>query len=100
RDLALCSRRRDQRLAAFTSLPRLGNVPFGDDAKAIKHHLWLETDRRYREGVLLLGMVLTEQQVAGREDKKKRSDDFVAEKPRAFYQRHATLQSAHTARAQ
>jgi len=83
---------RDQRLAAFTSLARLGNIPFGDDPKAIKHHLWLETDRRYREGVLLLGMVLTEQQVAGREDKKKKSDDFVGAKPRVFYQRQAKLE--------
>jgi predicted Zn-dependent protease len=83
---------RDPRLAAFTSLARIGSIPFGDDPKAIKHHLWLETDRRYREGVLLLGMVLTEQQVAGREEKKKKSDDFVAAQPRVFYQKKATLE--------
>lgn len=82
---------RDPRLAAFTSLARLGSVPFGDDPKAIKHHLWLETDRRYREGVLLLGMVLTEQQVARRED-KKRSADFVAAQPRVFFQKQAKLE--------
>ena len=83
---------RDPRLAAFTSLARLGSIPFGDDPKAIKHHLWLETDRRYREGVLLLGMVLTEQQVAGREEKKKKSADFVAAQPRVFYQKKGTLE--------
>jgi TldD protein len=83
---------RDPRLAAFTSLARLGNIPFGEDPKAIRHHLWLETDRRYREGVLLLGMVLTEQQVAGREEKRKKSADFVAAKPRVFYQKKAKLE--------
>ncbi|HEU5056692.1 MAG TPA: metallopeptidase TldD-related protein [Kofleriaceae bacterium] len=84
---------RDPRLAAFTSLARLGSIPFGEDPKAIKHHLWLETDRRYREGVLLLGMVLTEQQVAGREkEKRKKSADFVSAEPRVFYQKKAPLQ--------
>jgi TldD protein len=82
---------RDPRLAAFTSLARTGSAPFGEDPKAIKHHLWLETDRRFREGVLLLGMVLTEQQVARREE-KKRSDDFVAAEPRVFFQKKATLE--------
>ncbi|HTE56346.1 MAG TPA: metallopeptidase TldD-related protein [Kofleriaceae bacterium] len=82
---------RDPRLAAFTSLARLGSVPFGEDEKAIRHHLWLETDRRYREGLLLLNMVLTERQVSVRDEEKK-SADFTSSKPQLFFQKKATLE--------
>ncbi|HWM86407.1 MAG TPA: hypothetical protein VNO33_11230, partial [Kofleriaceae bacterium] len=82
---------RDPRLAAFTSLARLGAVPFGEDEKAIRHHLWLETDRRYREGLLLLNMVLTERQVSARDEKRK-SADFTSAKPQVFFQKKATLE--------
>ena len=81
---------RDPRLAAFTSLARLGAVPFGEDDKAIRHHLWLETDRRYREGLLLLNMVLTERQVSARDEKK--SADFSSAEPQVFFQKKATLE--------
>ncbi len=81
---------RDPRLAAFTSLARLGAVPFGEDDKAIRHHLWLETDRRYREGLLLLNMVMTERQVSARDEKKK-SADFTPSKAQQFFQKKATL---------
>jgi predicted Zn-dependent protease len=80
---------KDQRLAAFTSLARLGHVPFGSDPQAVRHHLWLETDRRYREGVLLLNMVLTDHQVSAR---KKQSADFTSAKPQVYYQKNATLE--------
>jgi TldD protein len=82
---------RDPRLAAFTTLARLGSVPFGEDDKAIRHHLWLETDRRYREGLLLLNMVMTERQVSARDEKKK-SADFTPSKPQQFFQKKATLE--------
>jgi len=81
---------RDPRLAAFTSLARLGPVPFGEDEEAIRHHLWLETDRRYREGLLLLNMVLTERQVSARDEKK--SADFTSARPQVFFQKKANLE--------
>ncbi|HUS66367.1 MAG TPA: metallopeptidase TldD-related protein, partial [Kofleriaceae bacterium] len=80
----------DQRLAALTSLFRLGNAPFGEDEKAIRQQLWLETDRRYREGLLLLGIVLTEGRVGGKREQK--SADFTAAEPQIFYQKKATLE--------
>jgi predicted Zn-dependent protease len=86
---------RDPRLAAFTSLARLGSVPFGEDDEAIRHSLWLETDRRYREGLLLLNMVLTERQVSVRDEQKK-SADFTASKPQQFFQKKATLEYDRT----
>jgi TldD protein len=82
---------RDPRLAAFTTLARIGSVPFGEDDKTIRHHLWLETDRRYREGLLLLNMVMTERQVSARAEKKK-SADFTPANPQRFYQKQATLE--------
>jgi TldD protein len=82
---------RDPRLAAFTSLARIGPAPFGEDDEAIRHQLWLETDRRYREGLLLLNMVMTERQVSARDEKPK-SGDFTASKPQHFYQKKATLE--------
>jgi TldD protein len=36
---------------------RHGIVPFGTDEQAITHHLWLETDRRYREATKQLAYV-------------------------------------------
>ena len=80
----------DQRLAALTSLARLGNAPFGEDEKAIRHQLWLETDRRYREGLLLLGIVLTEGRVGAKRERK--SADFTPSEPQIFYQKQATLE--------
>jgi TldD protein len=85
---------RDPRVAALTSLTRLGSIPFGEDEKAIRHHLWLETDRRYREGLLLLNIVLTERQVSVRDEKKK-SADFSSSHPQVFFQKKATLEYDH-----
>ncbi len=42
-------------------LPRHGIVPFGEDPVAIANHLWLETDRRYREAVQALAYVKQDQ---------------------------------------
>jgi len=42
-------------------LTRRGIVPFGEDPQAIATHLWLETDRRYREAVQQLAYVRQDQ---------------------------------------
>jgi predicted Zn-dependent protease len=62
-------------LAFLAGLQRLARVPFGADEKAIRSHLWLETDRRYREAVVELKRVMTNQSVTS--DAGKRPPDFV-----------------------
>ena len=47
-------------------LPRTAIVPFGVDGPAIANHLWLETDRRYREAVQALAYVRQDQRTLGR----------------------------------
>lgn len=42
-------------------LRRRAIVPFGTDGPAIANHLWLETDRRYREAALALAYVRQDQ---------------------------------------
>jgi TldD protein len=42
-------------------LTRRGIVPFGADPQAVSNHLWLETDRRYREAVQALAYVKQDQ---------------------------------------
>ncbi len=54
-------------------LPRRGVVPFESDGPAIANHLWLETDRRYREAVQALTYVRQDQRTLG---KKKGVPDF------------------------
>ncbi len=56
--------------------PRLrrGIIPFGDDEQAIRNHLWLETDRRYREAKLALGVAQIDNSVTAKEE---RPPDFV-----------------------
>ena len=39
-------------------LRRRATVPFGVDREAIANHLWLETDRRYREAVMALARLI------------------------------------------
>jgi predicted Zn-dependent protease len=43
-------------------LSRHGSVPDGADPAAISHHLWVETDRRYREALQALAYVRQDQQ--------------------------------------
>lgn len=57
-------------------LPRRGMVPFGADEQALRHHLWLDTDRRYREAELSLRAVLTDKSVTAQQDSPP---DFVYE---------------------
>lgn len=47
-------------------LRRRAVVPFGTDRLAIANHLWLETDRRYREAALALAYVRQDQRTLGK----------------------------------
>lgn len=67
---------------------RRGVVPFGTDEQAIRNHLWLETDRRYHEARLALGVVRIDQSVTAQE---KSPPDFVHEPVEEFIQPVATV---------
>jgi TldD protein len=60
---------------------RRGIVPFGADEQAIRNHLWLETDRRYREAKLALGVVQIDRSVTAQNGD---SPDFVHERAEEF----------------
>lgn len=47
-------------------LRRRAIVPFGTDPEAIANHLWLETDRRYREATMALTYVRQDQRTLGK----------------------------------
>lgn len=79
---------RDPQLAQFNSLQHLGRVPRGEDPKAIAHHLWLETDRRYREAALMLRLVQTQEQVSTDSDTPP---DFSHQEPETHIQQIADL---------
>lgn len=70
-------------------LPRRGVIPFDEDEHAIRHHLWLDTDRRYREAELSLRVVLTDKSVTAHEDSPP---DFVLEQREEYIQPKATLE--------
>jgi TldD protein len=60
-------------------LTRRGVMPFGDEPEAIKNHLWLETDRRYREAVQQFTYVKQDQLTLSKV--KTRAPDFSASEP-------------------
>ncbi|HVV81443.1 MAG TPA: metallopeptidase TldD-related protein [Kofleriaceae bacterium] len=62
-------------------LPRQGIVPFGTDGPAIANHLWLETDRRYREAVQALAYVRQDQRTLG----QKATDPDFSSAPAEVY---------------
>jgi len=62
-------------------LPRHGIVPFGEDPEAISNHIWLETDRRYREAVQALAYVKADQAVLA---KTSTVPDFSREPTEVF----------------
>ena len=68
---------------------RRGIVPFGADEQAIRNHLWLETDRRYREAKLALGVVQIDRSVTA---KAAPVPDFVHERVEEFIDPIATLE--------
>lgn len=78
----------DPQIAGLTSFQHVGKAPRGSDPKAIAHHLWLETDRRYREAALTLRMVNTEEQLTTDRDVPP---DFSHEPAETFIQPIAEL---------
>jgi predicted Zn-dependent protease len=69
-------------------LARRGVVPIGDDKVAVARHLWLETDRRYREATTALAYVMQDQSTLS---KKKTAPDFAAEPAEVYIGKPATL---------
>ncbi|MEZ4404392.1 MAG: metallopeptidase TldD-related protein [Kofleriaceae bacterium] len=69
-------------------LRRRAIVPFGTDPEAISNHLWLETDRRYREAALALAYVRQDQQTLG---KRAAQPDFSAAPVETYIEAPATL---------
>jgi predicted Zn-dependent protease len=67
---------------------RHGIVPFGHDEEAITHHLWLETDRRYREAAKQLAYV---QQDVSTLSKSTDVPDFVPATAEIFIGKPAKL---------
>ncbi|HUQ08250.1 MAG TPA: metallopeptidase TldD-related protein [Kofleriaceae bacterium] len=69
-------------------LRRRAIVPFGDDPLSIANHIWLETDRRYREGVIALAYVRQDQRTLG---KRAAVADFAPSKKQVYIGKPVTL---------
>jgi hypothetical protein len=69
-------------------LRRRAIVPFGTDREAIANHLWLETDRRYREATLALAYVRQDQRTLG---KRAAQPDFSPAPAEVYTEAPATL---------
>ncbi len=72
-------------------LRRRAIVPFGDDPLSIANHIWLETDRRYREGVIALAYVRQDQRTLG---KRAAVADFAPSKKQVYIGKPAKLTAA------
>jgi predicted Zn-dependent protease len=70
-------------------MTRHGIIPFGTDRGAISNHLWLETDRRYREAVQAYAYVLQDQSTLS---KKATAPDFSAQPAEVFVGKPAKLE--------
>jgi hypothetical protein len=70
-------------------LTRHGIVPFGTDKHAITNHLWLETDRRYREAVQAYAYVLQDQSTLV---KKTTAPDFTTAPAEVYIGKPAKLE--------
>ena len=70
-------------------LARQGIVPFGTDSSAIANHIWLETDRRYREAVQALAYIRQDQRTLGR---KATDPDFSSAPAEIYIGPPATLE--------
>lgn len=70
-------------------LVRRGVVPFDNDELAVRHHLWLDTDRRYREAALALRTVLTDTSVTAQSDAPP---DFAVAPPEVYIEPLAELE--------
>lgn len=69
-------------------LPRRAVAPFGTDGLSLANHLWLETDRRYREAEQALVYVRQDQRTLG---KKTGVPDFAAGKAETYIGKPVTL---------
>jgi TldD protein len=69
-------------------------VPFGEDALSIANHIWLETDRRYREAQLALAYVRQDQRTLG---KRASVPDFAPAKKEVYIGKPVTLSFDKTA---
>ncbi len=69
-------------------MPRRAVAPFGADPQAVANHLWLETDRRYREAVQALAYVRQDVRTLG---KKSSVPDFSAGKKEVYIGKPAAL---------
>jgi len=79
----------NDRLADFMFLARKGRAPFGTNPEALRQQLWLETDRRYRESVLVLRNLKTQERLVAESDK---TPDFAPAKKESFVQPKLDLQ--------
>jgi len=70
-------------------LSRRGIVPLGDDRDAVARHIWLETDRRYREAEQALAYVRQDQSTLSK--KKDSPPDFSAEPAETYIEKPKTL---------
>ena len=74
----------DPQLAQLTSFRELSLIPHGDEDNAVKHHLWLATDRKYREASLMQRLVKLEDRLSDK--KKKKPADFSHYESQQFIQ--------------
>ena len=79
----------EQENAFNAPMVRRGIMPFGADPQAVRHHLWLETDRRYREAELALRRVMVDKSVTAKEDSPP---DFAVERKEVYIEPLATLE--------
>lgn len=79
----------DSNVAQLVRAARLGSVPFGTDSQAIRHALWLETDRRYREAKDLFALVMHEQRIG---HSAPTAPDFVHAKGQVYIQPEKKLE--------
>jgi TldD protein len=77
--------------ASFINRPRIrrGRAPFGTDDLAVRTHLWLETDRRFREATNALRMVRTDASMSAR---RAGPPNFAHAPKEVFIQAPATLE--------
>jgi TldD protein len=71
-----------------TPLARRGIIPFGEDPQAVASHLWLETDRRYREAVQALAYVRQDQSTL---KKRTKVPDYSAAPAEVYVEKVTTL---------
>jgi TldD protein len=79
----------DENEALNQPLTRHGIIPFGADKQAVSNHLWLETDRRYREAVQNYAYVRADQETLS---KGSQAPDFSSEPTETYIGKPAHLE--------